>query len=340
MGWMLRIRGPGQDRQVALATSGSELTIGRDPDVDVQLTEADRIISRKHLAIRQFAGGVELRVTSAINGVRTSRVLAMPGEIVPLEEGDFVELGPYVITIASDSFDDDEEEDEEDSPPPHSNDRPALSPPGTVPAPVPPWNQLDLWQAFARGAGLPSDMRVDEATAEQAGALVRMLTEGISSLLCARANVKRELRARNRTIFRERDNNPLKAQLPTSDLIQYLFAPPISDRYMPADRAVHEGVAELRIHEQATLIATRAAIEGTFREFEPEKLRAVSSAGWLGSFRLFADARSWREFERFYGVQQATFADWVDRVVERYFTPNYQSESERLKQLQGREPSS
>ena len=194
------------------------------------------------------------------------------------------------------------------------------------------------WPAFARGLGLPETQASDPATAERAGMMVRMLIEGLSELLGARAELKRELRAEDRTMLSGRDNNPLKAKLSAADLVQYLFAAQVAGGYMPAERAVRESISELRVHEHATIAASRAAVEGALRDFEPGRLRKQLTKGKSGMFQVLDNARLWDAYQQHYEKQSLQMADWLEAVFARHFMPTYARETERLKSEGGGDP--
>ena len=188
------------------------------------------------------------------------------------------------------------------------------------------------WPAFAQGLGLPATHSADAQVARRAGVMVRVLIEGVAELLGARADLKRELRAEDRTLLSGRDNNPLKAGLSANDLVQYLFAPPMGAAYLPADRAVRESIAELRVHEHATIAASRAAVEGALRDFEPGRLRKQLAPARPGMFQVLDNARLWEAYQAHYENQALHMADWLEAVFARHFMPTYGRETERLKQ--------
>lgn len=187
------------------------------------------------------------------------------------------------------------------------------------------------WPAFAQGLGLPETHSADEQAARRAGVMVRVLIEGVAELLGARADLKRELRAEDRTLLSGRDNNPLKAGLSATDLVQYLFAPPMGAAYLPADRAVRESIAELRVHEHATVAASRAAVEGALRDFEPGRLRKQFAPAKSGMFQVLDNARLWEAYQAHYEKQALHMADWLEAVFARHFMPTYSRETDRLK---------
>ena len=210
----------------------------------------------------------------------------------------------------------------------------------TVPQPR---SQLDLpagdvWAAFARGLGLPADHAADVKAAESAGAMVRLLIEGMSELLAARAELKRELRAEDRTMLSGRDNNPMKLKLSAHELVQYLFATQVMGGYMPAERAVRESVSELCVHEVATITAARAAVEGALRDFEPERLKKKLLRGKSGFFKVLDNASIWEAYEQHYDKQSQQMADWMESMFSRHFMPAYSRETERLKSLGEKKP--
>ena len=545
MKFRLHLSGPNLNRELALDPSGAEITFGRDPAADVPLADPDQHISRKHLAVRQCADGVELRITSALNGVQTSRGAAAPGHGRLLQDGDHFTLGAYrvgVIAVVAEvgtpdanNFGDewgllqstataaaavsispalpiagtDDPFSHPDFCPAPPARRPsglaspdplarrsqrldewlsgaspepdaaqsmawtaqaalptatlagpfdaflghpaapaprALSPdhvlgihlpmptsmstptpvpmfrahaatamalpavPAALPddiwaglndAPTPPhgnvdrlldpasnddpfgdWTDasadhsaaaptirvepapaaaaehaavdpLDAWVAFARGLGLTDLPEVPEvpevaegvapkaaraARAEHAGTVVRTLIEALALLLDARADLKRELRADDRTMLSGRDNNPLKARLSVAELIQYLFAAHPVGGYMPAGRAVRESIDDLLIHEHATIAAARAAVEGTLHEFDPARLRQQLLKlrnGKSSLFRVIDSSRLWDAYELQHQTQSLHLADWLETLFARHFMPAYGRETQRLKRAAG-----
>ena len=195
-----------------------------------------------------------------------------------------------------------------------------------------------VWAAFARGLGLPASHPANEQAAERAGAMVRLVIEGLAVLLAARADLKRELRADDRTMLSGRDNNPLKLQLSAAELVEYLFTAQASAGYMPAERAVRESIAELGIHEHATIAAARAAVEGALRDFEPARLQKLLLKGKSGMFQMLDNAKLWDAYQQHYEKQSQHMADWLELMFNRHFMPTYSRETERLKMQQASPP--
>ena len=131
-----------------------------------------------------------------------------------------------------------------------------------------------------------------------------------------------------------RDNNPLKYKLPPQEIIEYLFSLHAGVGFLPPDRAIRESVAELRIHEGAMVAATRAAVEGTLRDFEPSRLKKVPLAKVKsGPFQFFDNAKLWEAYEQHYEKESQHMADWLENLISRHFMPAYAKETERLKTI-------
>ena len=186
--------------------------------------------------------------------------------------------------------------------------------------------------AFARGLGLAQTPALDDAAWERVGEAVRLIVSGLIDLLNARAELKRELRVEDRTMLASRDNNPLKTGIDLASALQYLLiAQNGMPGFKPADAALREAVDELRVHELATVAASRAAVEAALREFDPETLRKQLSPGKSRLPQFFDSSRMWEAYVERYEKQGAQMADWLEKIFSRHFVPAYSRESERLK---------
>lgn len=193
-----------------------------------------------------------------------------------------------------------------------------------------------LWAAFAKGLGLPPSHPVDEQTAEHAGKLIQLLVEGLSDLLSVRGQIRKELGVVDRTMMTGHDTNQFKTGLHIGELIQHLFSAHVGAAYMRPERAVRECIAELQIHEQATLMAVRATLEGALNEFEPMRMQHDLLSGKLSPFQLLNNARSWKAYEAHFKERSLNLADWLEKMFDRHFTATYTLESNRLKILHSR----
>jgi type VI secretion system FHA domain protein len=186
-------------------------------------------------------------------------------------------------------------------------------------------------RALCRGLGIPGPQQLKEEDWEQVGRSVRQVLQGLSELMNARAELKREMRATDRTMLGAQENNPLKSGMQLDELLHYfLFMPQGAAGYMPAQRALDESLADLRAHEFASLAAVRAAVEGSIREFEPAKLRGTLLKG-KRSMGVLDNARLWDLYSSHYEQRREHMADWLEQVFSRHFMPAYSREAERLR---------
>lgn len=185
--------------------------------------------------------------------------------------------------------------------------------------------------AFLRGAGLdPARIgSLGEGELEEMGRLVRLALLGLLELHASKAELKRDLRAEDRTMVAVKDNNPLKTDWPDDTRLQYLLGGrAASIGFIRPERALGELLVELRAHDQAMSVAAKAAVEGTLRELSPEELKKhLPGAGSL----LFGSARLWDAYEKFHQEQGADMPRWLQRLLGKYFTEAYLRESMRIK---------
>lgn len=186
--------------------------------------------------------------------------------------------------------------------------------------------------ALCRGLGVEGPSRLDPLQWEQMGAAMRTIVQGLTELMNTRAEIKKELRAADRTMLGAQDNNPLKGGMAQEEILQYLlFNPTGVGGYMKVDKALDEAINDLRAHEFASIAAVRAAVDGTVRDFEPEKLRAILTKGKSKLPQFLDNARLWDMYTAHYENKSAHMADWLEQLFNRFFMPTYSRESERLR---------
>jgi type VI secretion system FHA domain protein len=187
-------------------------------------------------------------------------------------------------------------------------------------------------RGLCRGLGLPVPQQLTEKDWEQLGDSIRLIIKGMSELMSTRAEMKKELRAVDRTMLGAQENNPLKSGMPLEDLLQYLlFMPQGGAGYMPVQRALEESIGDLRAHEFASLAAIRTAVEGSIKEFEPGKMRTTLLKGKRSIASVVDNARLWDLYTTHYESRAEHMADWLEQVFNRHFMPAYSRESERLR---------
>jgi type VI secretion system FHA domain protein len=191
--------------------------------------------------------------------------------------------------------------------------------------------------ALCKGLGVEGPSHLDVLKWEQMGEAIRIIVQGLTELMNTRAEIKRELRATDRTMLKSQDNNPLKSGMAQEEILQYLlFNPTGIGGYMKVDKALNEAINDLRAHEFASIAAVRAAVEGTVRDFEPVKMRATLTKGKSKLPQFLDNARLWEMYTAHYQTKATHMADWLEQLFNYYFMPVYLKESERLRSEQKR----
>lgn len=219
-------------------------------------------------------------------------------------------------------------------PPPSASQAPTTATPAAQ-APAATADDSALLQAFLRGAGLDAArlQGVDPVTLmEQLGTVFRQTTQGMMELLRARSSVKNEFRV-ERTVLGPTQNNPLKA-LPS---VEEAMAAMLTRRdaiWMPAERAVTEGFADLRAHELALLAGMQAALKQLLGAFDPQSLeQELSQHSFLaGLFSGGRKARYWDAFTQLYGKLAAKAEDDFQELFRKEFAQAYEDQQNKLRQ--------
>lgn len=363
----LHISGPGMDERRVLAQGQAELVLGRDAECDFCLPDPRRNVSRRHLAVWCDADELHFRVLSVVNGVELPFGEAPPGACGVLPHGQLLKLGDYKVLAALVASTQEPEDpwavlEREASGFSHSAAADeGLTQPAALSAAQPPDEEDPFGEwgfdstfgpgsraggalhaggaapaggemaAFLRGAGLdPARIgSLGEGELEEMGKLVRMALLGLLDLHASKAELKRDLRAEDRTMVAVKDNNPLKSDWPDDTRLQYLLGGrAASIGFIRPERALGELLTELRAHDLAMNVATRAVVEGTLRELSPDELKKhLPGAGSL----LFGSARLWDAYEKYHQEQGADLPRWLQRLLGKYFTEAYLRESMRIK---------
>ena len=185
--------------------------------------------------------------------------------------------------------------------------------------------------SFYQGLGLdPASIgALSQGELDAIGRLVRTLVLGVLDLHTSASGVKKDLRSEDRTMVAVKDNNPLKTDWPQETKLRYLFGGRAAGvGFINPERAVRELLVELIAHNSASGAASRAALESTLREFEPDALKARL----LGEgAKLFAGTRAWDAYCKYYEEQGADMGKWAQRLLDKYFTDAYLRESLRIR---------
>jgi type VI secretion system FHA domain protein len=206
--------------------------------------------------------------------------------------------------------------------------------PKVTPAPPPAAASSGL-RAFQEGPGVPQK-EVSAADAERmlrdCGAILRAAVEGIMMLLLARAEMRKEFEAEDRTMVAARDNNPLKLMSDPHEAMDFLFDPAErTDGFLDPVQAVGDACEDLRSHELALMAGMRAAIHGALRRFDPNVIERAFEKSQKGFSLASRKAKLWDLFV----VEQDKIArdaqDDFNKVFGRDFMTAYQAQLRRVK---------
>ncbi|SAK90015.1 FHA domain-containing protein [Caballeronia pedi] len=211
--------------------------------------------------------------------------------------------------------------------------RPRASP-SPIATPAEPADDRALVDAFLRGLDA-SGVRIDALTPELmqlVGTLLREATRGTLELLAARAALKREMRT-GATMIAASDNNPLKFSPNVEAALAHLLNPPMRG-FMPPAEALDDAYADLRAHQVGMVAGMRAALDGVFERFEPQRIEArLSGRSMLDGFLpgLNRRARCWDLFIEMYGQLSREATEDFHTLFGRAFVAAYEAQIDELK---------
>jgi len=317
----------------------SPISIGRDDACTVMLEDPHKHISRFHVEIEQEGNTYWMSVISKVNPVMVKGRRYGPATRLTMKSGDSFEIGEYEVQVLLPDPEEEKKVFEEPTyvGPPKDAKAPAAPPPEPLRAAAPEAAALTdgALRAFLEGAGVPQK-DVSAAEAEQilrdCGAVLRAAVEGIMMLLIARAEMRKEFQAEERTMVAARDNNPLKLMSDPHEAMAYLFDPSErTDGFLDPVQAVGDACEDLRSHEIALMAAMRAAILGAVRRLDPHALERAfekSSSGFsLGGRK----ARLWELFVAHQEKLSRDAQEDFSKVFGRDFIAAYQAQLRRLK---------
>jgi predicted component of type VI protein secretion system len=347
------------------------ISIGRDAACTIALEDPHKHMSRFHVEIEEEDGTYWMSVVSKVNPVMVKGRRYGPGTRVTLQSGDSFELGEYEVQVllpepapveaaAPPAVEpqvfgtstqirraDDAERlfnestflgEEKPAPPPEATfiaQRPAPPPEETFIPPkpaVPPSHPL---RAFFEGAGLPirelSPMQTDRLLRD-AGAILRAAVEGIMLLVRARAEMRKEFGADERTMVAVRDNNPLRMMSDAREAMNFLFDPgERTDGFLEPVQAVGDACRDLRAHELALMAGMRAAVLSALRRFDPPAIEGAFDKGAKGFSLASRKAQLWEAFAAQHDKLSRDAQENFNKTFGRDFMGAYQAELQRLK---------
>lgn len=204
----------------------------------------------------------------------------------------------------------------------------------TAPVPVAASMTVAL-RAFLDGAGLPQK-DVGPAEAERllrdSGAILRAAIEGLMMLLIARAEMRKEFQAEERTMVAARDNNPLKLMSDPNEAMAFIFDPPDkSGGFLEPVQAIGDACEDLRAHELALMSGMRAAILGALRKFDPQAIEKALERSPGGFSLASKKARLWDAFLAQQEKLSHEAREDFSKVFGRDFMSAYQAQLRKLK---------
>lgn len=214
-------------------------------------------------------------------------------------------------------------------------EEPAPPPPPARAEPVSAAAATSAAAAFLEGAGL-AHLQISEADAEtflrESGAIVRACVEGLIGLLLARSELKKEMRAEDRTMVASRDNNPLKLMTDPRDALSYLFdkRERLSGAFLPPVQAVGDACDDLRVHEIALMAGMRAAFQGALKRFDPQLIEREADKQ-KGSFTLNKKVKLWETFVAHHEKLTRDAEDDLLKVFGKEFLGTYMAQVRRLR---------
>jgi len=210
-----------------------------------------------------------------------------------------------------------------------------MAPPLAPARPAPGAAPSHALRAFFEGAGLPlkelSPMESDRMLRDS-GAILRAAVEGLMMLLLARAEMRKEFEAEERTMVAARDNNPLKLMSDPHEAMDFLFDPAErTDGFLDPVQAVGDACEDLRSHELALMAGMRAAILGALRRFDPPGLERALDKSAKGFSLASRKARLWDLFVEQQDKLARDAQEDFNKVFGREFMGAYQAQLRRLK---------
>lgn len=167
-----------------------------------------------------------------------------------------------------------------------------------------------------------------EDVAEQIGAVVRLVGEGMMQLLASRAEIKNEFRI-DQTRISSAENNPLKFSPSIEEAMRRVFVERDTPGFISGVDAFEQALNDLRSHQVAILAAVQGAIESVIRQFDPEqleaKLKKISPIS--ASAPLIRQAKSWNLFVSHYDEMASNLRHDAKKVFVREFAEAYERSS-------------
>ena len=151
-----------------------------------------------------------------------------------------------------------------------------------------------------------------------------LLLQGLMDLLAARMQLKNEFRLEMTTV-KPSENNPLKFSASAQDALE-LFSKSSSSSYLPLDKAIREGLEDIKNHQFAMMAAMRVAFERLVERLDPSKFKTDSAAkkSRIAAIALGEEKQNWQRYEDFYKEMISAADDPFQELFGREFALAYE----------------
>jgi predicted component of type VI protein secretion system len=329
------------------------VSIGRDAACTIALEDPNKHMSRFHVEIEKESGTYWMSVVSKVNPVMVKGRRFGPGTRLTLHSGDSFELADYEVQVllpepapvvdAERLFNEatfsggeggpavQKKLISQEEPPPEETFIPQKAAKEAAPAAM----ASNALRVFLEGAGVPHkelSAAESERMLRDCGAIMRAAIEGLMMLLLARAEMRKEFEAEERTMVAARDNNPLKLMSDPHEAMDFLFDPTErTDGFLDPVQAVGDACEDLRSHELALMAGMRAAILGALRRFDPHVIERAFEKRAKGFSLASRKAKLWELFVEQQDKLARDAQEDFNTVFGRDFMGAYQAQLRRLK---------
>ena len=199
----------------------------------------------------------------------------------------------------------------------------ASSPPVADAAPVQPAQAGPAFAAFAAGAGIDGSTAVDPlALLRSLGGAFRAVVAGLRRAMIARATIKGGFRI-DQTMIQASGNNPLKFAADDDDALAALLGIGRQGG-MSAERAVHEAMRDIRLHELAMAAAMQQAVRDMLAQLAPAQVARRVPGHVRDKLPGGRGSRLWSAYESLHRETAQAMTDDFDRVFGRSFMRAYE----------------
>jgi type VI secretion system FHA domain protein len=167
-----------------------------------------------------------------------------------------------------------------------------------------------------------------ERAMEQIGAAFRALVSGVRRALIARAGIKREFRI-EATEIRARGNNLLKFSANDDDALAGLLGAGRRTDMTP-EEAVADALADIRLHELATMAAMQSAVRSLVARLGPEQMWQAAEQGGGLALPGARKARAWDGYRTLHDTISRGLSDDFDSVFGKSFARAYEQAMQEL----------